>query len=198
VNGSNSLWESFWDSSTKSWHNQDISKGLDPVAPGSYLTAYCWIENNTLRIRVYYQGQDGYIREAAFDTDKGWGKGVEPKQGFPQARSSTGLAIVPFPLTNDREAKLFYQSIGGKLMSFDHKRDATSDGSWQNQDRWFSPSIPQNRHNISTNKLPSNSNRKPRIYTRRNTSYCHTQHIWRQDAANILHPRWKFSRNLVE
>ena len=113
VNGSNSLWESFWDSSAKSWHNQDISKGLDPVAPGSYLTAYCWIENNTLRIRVYYQGQDGYIREAAFDTDKGWGKGVEPKQGFPQARSSTGLAIVSFPDTNDREAKLFYRVSEG-------------------------------------------------------------------------------------
>ena len=137
MSGSNSLWESVWNSSAQSWYSQDISTALDPVAPGSYLTAYSWIDGNDLRIRVYYQRKDGYIREAAFDNGKGWGKGVEPKQGFPQARSGTGLAIVSFPDTNDREAKLFYQSMGGVLTSFDYKRNATADGSWQNQDRGF-------------------------------------------------------------
>ena len=146
---SNALWESVWNGSVRSWYSQDIPKELDPVESGSYLTAYSWIENDALRTRVYYQKQDEYIQEAASDNGKGWGKAVEPAQSFPQARSGTGLAIVPFPNTNDREAKLFYLNIRGKLMSFDHKRNATSGGSWQNQDRWFSPSISGNRHSIS-------------------------------------------------
>jgi len=152
VSESNALWESVWNSSAKSWYSQDISKGLDPVAAGSYLTAYTWFEDKTaLRIRVYYQRQDGYIREAALDSSKGWGKGMEPAQGFPQARSGTGLAIVPFPDTNEREAKLFYQSMEGKLMSFDYRRNSTSDGSWQNQDRGFSSSIFEKGSKIFTN-----------------------------------------------
>jgi len=199
VSESNALWESIWNSSAKSWYSEDISKGLDPVAAGSYLTAYTWFEHNGVqRIRVYYQRQDGYIREAAFDSGRGWGKGVEPAQGFPQARSGTGLAIVPFPDTNEWEAKLYYQNMGGKLISFDYKPKTASDGSWQNQDRQPPRSIPENGYKISTNKFPLNSNRRPRIYTRRNTSYCRTQQIWRHDATNILHPRRKIGRNPVE
>ena len=194
MSGGNTLWESVWNSSAKSWSSQDISKALDPVAPGSCLAAYTWLEKTRLRIRVYYQGQDGYIREAAFDTGEGWRKGVEPTQGFPQARSGSGLAISSSPDTNEREAKLFYQSMEGMLVSFDYKRGSTSDGSWQNQDRWFSRSIPQNGYVTSTNKSPSNSSRRIRIYTRRNTSYRRTQKIWRHDAANILHQRRKIDR----
>jgi len=143
VSGSGGLSESVWNSSVKSWYTQDISKGLDPVIAGGYLTAYTWgIDSGGLRIRIYYQGQDGYIREAAFDNGKGWGKGVNPTQGFPQAKSRTGLAIVPFPDTNDQEAKLFYQSMGDKLVSFDYKRGSTSEGSWQSQDCGLSSPSP--------------------------------------------------------
>ena len=135
---SNTLWESIWSSSAKSWHSQDISKGLDPVAAGSYLTAFAGPYNAQAQwIRVYYQRQDGTIREAALNDGGSWGKGIEPTQGFPKAKNGTGLAIVRFPDTNEGEAKLFYQSTGGKLMSFDYRRNSTSDGNWQNQDRGF-------------------------------------------------------------
>jgi len=89
------------------------------------LTAYTWFEDKSLRIRVYYQNKDGYIREAAFNDGFGWGKGAEPTQGFPQARHFSGLAIVSFPDTNEREAKLFYNSMDKKLMSFDYKPNAS-------------------------------------------------------------------------
>ena len=175
VSVSNALWESVWNSSVKSWYSQDVPKELGPVQSGSYLTAYSWIENDAQRTRAYYRRQNEYIREEAFDNGKGCGKGLEPEQGFPQARSGTGLAIVPSPSTNDREVKIFYQSIGGKLMSFDNKRDPTSDSSWQNQDRGFFASVSGNGYKISTNKFPPNSNPRPRTCARWNTICCRNQ-----------------------
>ncbi|PUU73450.1 fungal fucose-specific lectin-domain-containing protein [Tuber borchii] len=134
----NTLTESVWNSSSKLWYDQDINdisfdKVIAPLAPGSQLTAYTWFWNGVLQIRVYYQGQDGYIREAVWNGTKGWSKGDSPSiQGFPLARSGTGLAIVSFPDTNEREAKLFYQDMDGKLRSYDYKPAATWVESWQN------------------------------------------------------------------
>ena len=138
----NALMESGWDSKNKLWSNQDIStgKGIAPLATGSHLTAFTWSENGVRQIRVYYQGQDGYIREAAYNNTStgGWWKGAAPTiHDFPQARSGTGLAIVSFPETDEREAKLFYQNMDGKLVSYDYKPAATFAESWQNQDRGF-------------------------------------------------------------
>ncbi|PUU73453.1 hypothetical protein B9Z19DRAFT_1068978 [Tuber borchii] len=131
----NALTESVWNSSSKLWYDQDIStgRGIAPLAAGSQLTAYTWFENGTHQIRVYYQGQDGYIREAVFDNTKGWSKGDSPTiQDFPRAKNGTGLAIVSFPDTNEREAKLYYQNMDGKLVSYDYKPAATWVQSWQN------------------------------------------------------------------
>ena len=201
--GDNALVESVWNSSGNLWYDQDISTGKEiaPLAAGSHLTAYTWFENGLQQIRVYYQGQDGYIREAAHNsTNSGiWWKGAAPTiQDFPRAKSGTGLAIVSFPDTDKREAKLYYQSMDGKLVSYDYKPAATFTQSWQNQNGGSPHFIFRNWYMISTNKFPLNSQRRPRIYTRRSTSYCSSQHIWRHDATNILHPRWKIDRNLVE
>ena len=198
--GDNALVESVRNSSGDLWYDQDIStgKGIAPLAAGSQLTAYTWHDSSVLQIRVYYQGQDGYIREAAYDGTKGWSKGYSPTiQDFPRARSGTGLAIVSFPDTNEREAKLFYQNIDGNLVSYDYKPAATWVQSWQNCG--FSRSIFENGYMISTNKFPPNSNHRPRIYTKRSTSCCCTRHVWRHhNTTNILHPRWKIGRKMVE
>ena len=201
--GDNALVESVWNSSGNLWYDQDIStgKGIAPLAAGSHLTAYTWFENGLQQIRVYYQGQDGYIREAAHNSTSAgiWWKGAAPTiQDFLRAKSGTGLAIVSFPDTDEREAKLYYQSMDGKLVSYDYKPAATFAQSWQNQNGGFSHFIFRNGYMISTNKFPLNSQPRPRIYTRRNTSYRSGQHIWRHDATNILRPRWKIDRNLVE
>ena len=201
---SGALTESVWNSSSELWYDQDINsistdKGIAPLAAGSQLTAYTWHDGSVLQIRVYYQGQDGYIREAAYDStnSKGWWNGDSPTiQDFPRAKSGTGLAIVSFPDTNEREAKLFYQNMDGKLVSYDYKPAATWVQSWQN---CRSPhSLFRDGYN-STNKFPLNSNHRPRIYTKRSTSCCCTRHIWKHhNTTNILHPRWKIGRNLVE
>ena len=171
---------------------------LDPPAAGSRMTAYTWFIGQVRQIRIYYQGQDGYIREAAYDFSKGWIKSAAPTiQDFPRARNGTGLAIVSFPNTDESEAKLYYQSVDGKLVSFDYKLKGTFKDSWQNQDRGFSRPTFENGYKIPTNKFPSKSNHKPRIYTGRSTSYCRAPH-WRQYAENIFHPRWKIDRDLVE
>jgi len=132
----NALMESSWNSSGNLWFNHDIStgNGIAPLAAGSQLTAFTWFENGVgQQIRVYYQGQDGYIREAAWNGPKGWWKGDSPTvQDFPRAKSGTGLAFVSFPDTNEREAKLFYQNMDGKLSSYDYKPAATWVQSWQN------------------------------------------------------------------
>ncbi|PUU72711.1 hypothetical protein B9Z19DRAFT_1136899 [Tuber borchii] len=136
----NALTESVWNSSSRLWYDQGIndistSKGIAPLAAGSHLTAYTWHDGKVLHIRVYYQGQDGYIREAAYDSTghKGWWKGDSPAiQDFPRAKSGSGLAIVSFPDTNAREAKLFYQNMDGELRSFDAKPAATWVKTWQN------------------------------------------------------------------
>ena len=196
----NTLMESAWDSDGGQWWSQDISKRLDPIAAGSHLTAYHWFEKGLEQFRVYYQGQDGYIREAAHNSTSAgiWWKGAAPTiQDFPRAKSGTGLAIVSFPDTNEREAKLFYQNIDGNLVSYDYKPAATWVQSWQNCG--FSRSIFENGYMISTNKFPPNSNHRPRIYTKRSTSCCCTRHVWRHhNTTNILHPRWKIGRKMVE
>ncbi|PUU73449.1 hypothetical protein B9Z19DRAFT_540201 [Tuber borchii] len=129
----NALTESVWNSSVRQWWSQDISKGYDPIAAGSHLTAYTWFIGQVRQIRVYYQGQDGYIREAVYD--KGWVKSAAPTiQAFPRAKSGSGLVVVLFPDVDVTEAKLFYQSLDGKLVSYDYQLKATFAQSWQNQD----------------------------------------------------------------
>ena len=131
----NTLMESAWDSDGGQWWSQDISKELDPIAAGSHLTASHWFDKGQEQFRVYYQGRDGYIREAVHNSTSAasWWKGEAPTiQDFPLARSGSGLAIVSFPDTNEREAKLFYQSMDGKLRSYDYKPAATWVQSWQN------------------------------------------------------------------
>ena len=69
----------------------------------------------------------------------GWVRSAAPTiQDFPRARNGTGLAIVSFPNTDESEAKLYYQSMDGKLMSYDYKLKGTFKDSQQNQDRGFS------------------------------------------------------------
>jgi len=127
---------------------------LDPPATGSRLTAYTWLIGQVRQIRIYYQGQDGYIREAAYDFSRGWIKSAAPTiQDFPRARNGTGLAIVSFPNTDESEAKLYYQNMDGKLMSYDYKLKATFAESWQNQDRGFSRPTPENGCKISTKTI---------------------------------------------
>ena len=132
-------------------YSQDIPKELDPVESGSYLTACSWIENDALRIRVYYQRQDEYIRETAFNNGKGWGKGV-----FTSISHSAGLEwylIGHCPVPE-------HEPLGSKIILPEYRREIDVFWSqtrrylrwqWQNQDRWFSPSISGNRHSISTN-----------------------------------------------
>ncbi|PUU72712.1 hypothetical protein B9Z19DRAFT_1069560 [Tuber borchii] len=165
------LIESGWNSSIGVWDGRDISYGTEiaPLGRGSHLTAYTWFANGLQQFRVYYQGQDGYIREAAHNsTNNGdWWKGAAPTiQDFPRAKNGTGLAIVSFPNTDPREAKLYYQNMDGRLVSYDYKPAATFTQSWQNQDRGLSRSLFENGYKIHTNKFPLNSYRRPRIYTR--------------------------------
>jgi len=96
-------------------------------------------------------------------------------QDFPRARNGTGLAIVSFPNTDESEAKLYYQSMDGKLMSYDYKLKGTFKESWQNQDCGFFRPTFENGYKISTKRFPSNSKRRPWIYTRRGGPYCHSQ-----------------------
>ncbi|PUU73452.1 hypothetical protein B9Z19DRAFT_1135127 [Tuber borchii] len=103
------LIKSGWNSSHGVGESQDISNGTDiaPLGRGSHLTGYTRLANGLRQSRVYYQGQDGYIREAAHNStnDGDWWKGAAPTiQDFPRARNGTGLAIVSFPDTDEREA----------------------------------------------------------------------------------------------
>ena len=167
VSGNNFLKESSWNSTGNLWYDRDIPIALDPPAAGSYLTAYTWFIGQVRQIRIYYQGQDGYIREAAYDFSRGWIKSGAPIiQDFPRAKSGSGLAIVLFPDTDVSEAKLFYQSMDGRLVSYDYKLAATFTQSWKNQDRGFPRSLLGNGYKIYTNKFPSISHRRPRTYTR--------------------------------
>ena len=172
----NALKESSWNSTGKLWYGRDIPMVLDSPAAGSRLTTYTWFIRQVRQIRIYYQGQDGYIREAAYDFSKGWVKSAAPTvQDFPRARNGTGLAIVSFPNTDESEAKLYYQSMDGKLMSYDYKLKGTFKESWQNQDRGFFRPTFENGYKISTKRFPSNSKRRPWIYTRRGGPYCRSQ-----------------------
>ncbi|PUU73448.1 hypothetical protein B9Z19DRAFT_1135124 [Tuber borchii] len=92
--------------------DQDISTSnmIDPLSAESQLTAFTWFENGGRQIRVYYHGQDGYIREAAFDTRAGGGA-IRP-----QYKTFPGQGI----------------NIDGKLRSYDYKPAATWVQSWQN------------------------------------------------------------------
>jgi len=201
VSGTNALKETSWNSTGNLWYDRDIPIALDPPAAGSYLTAYTWFIGQVRQIRIYYQGQDGYVREAAYDFSRGWIKSAAPTiQDFPRAKSGSGLVAVSFPDTDVSGAKLFYQSMDGKLVSYDYQLRATFAQSWQNQDRGFSHSIFENGYKIYTNKCPLNSHRRPRIYTRWGTAYCHILHTgnWRAGTTDILHSRWKIGRNLVD
>jgi len=172
VSQNNGLIESVWNSTAEIWYDQDISKGPDRPAAGSHLTAYFFFR--AVEIRVYYQGEDGYIREAAYVGAKSWGRGSTPTiQDFPRAKSGTGLAVVSFPDTDESEAKLFYQSMEGKLTSYDYKPAATWRDSWKNCG--FPRPTPENGYKISTKRFPSNSKRRPWIYTRRSAPYCHNR-----------------------
>ena len=199
VSGNNVLKESSWNSTGNLWYDRDIPIALDPPAAGSYLTAYTWFMWQERQIRIYYQGQDGYIREAVYGSSRGWVKSGAPTiQDFPRAKSGSGLGVVLFPDTDASEAKLFYQSMDGRLVSYDYKPAATWVQSWQKCG--FPHSLFRNGYKISTNKFPLNSNYRPRIYTRWGTGYCRILHTsnWRAGTTNILHSRWKISRNLVD
>jgi len=158
------------------WSGHTCGAIIDSPAAGSRLTACTWFIGQVRQIRIYYRGQDGYIREAACDFSKGWIKSTAPTiQDFPRARNSTRLAIVSFPNTDESEAKLYYQSMDGKLMSYDYKLKGTFKDSWQNQGRGFSHPTFENGYKISTKKIPSNSKRRPWICTRRSGPYCRSQ-----------------------
>ncbi|KAG0642285.1 hypothetical protein HOY80DRAFT_1134625 [Tuber brumale] len=132
----NSLVETIWNSSVPGvWYTHVLSSTLDPAAAGSQLTAYYWFAGGVQNIRVYYQGQDGYIREAVYTTGPGarWRRGDAPKiEDFPQARSGSGLAVLLFSDRNQAEdARLYYQNMDGRLVSYDYKREASFVQSWQ-------------------------------------------------------------------
>ncbi|KAG0136469.1 hypothetical protein HOY82DRAFT_478913, partial [Tuber indicum] len=161
LNVGNSLVETVWNSSQPgTWDTNLLSSTLDPAAAGSQLTAYAWNANGVQNIRVYYQGQDGYIREAVHTGGSGtrWRKGDAPKiEDFPQARNGSGLAVLLFSDRNQAEdASLYYQNMDGKLVSYDYKREATFLESWKKCVSLHFISEIGNK--VPTNNLPPNSN----------------------------------------
>ncbi|RPB01123.1 hypothetical protein L873DRAFT_1788443 [Choiromyces venosus 120613-1] len=136
VSDDNILMETAWNSTAQVWNTYPIPGELDPPIAGSHLTAYTWLSGTRVNIRLYYQGEDGYIREGAYTTgsnaSNAWTRGAAPSiQDFPRARNGTGLAVVTFPFTSELEAKLYYQSTEGKLMSYDYRPAGSFDESWQ-------------------------------------------------------------------
>jgi hypothetical protein len=128
----NYIHESAWSTLNPSWVTTYLPGDRRQTAQDSKLAARCWFSDGLLSVRLYYQGDDGYIHEAAY-SNRSWTGGLSTKPSdFPLARQGSALSVVTFPQENDLDAKLFYQDRDGHLRSYDYTPAATFSTSWRN------------------------------------------------------------------
>jgi Fungal fucose-specific lectin len=133
--------ESGWNTNDSEWSTAFIGDTKRQAASESQVTAMWWGSGSNFNIRVYFQGEDGYIREAAYTQGNEWTAGGATKvEDFPKALMGSGLAAVMYPETDPLGARLYYQDEDNRLRSYDYRRGSSFDDSWNNGMQFPHPS----------------------------------------------------------